>query len=97
MDFIAIAETLEAQAASLRREHARQAAAELPQLPLGDEWHDHDGSDAPVATYGKHVDVVYREGQRPGDTAPASVLSWTHDGGPHDIVEWRLSAEQSAE
>lgn len=89
MDYIAMAETLEAQAASLRREHARLAAAELPQLPLGDGWRAHPGGDheQPPETYGKNVDV---KDERTIWTGPAAAVGWTMP------CEWRLSAEQPA-
>lgn len=62
------------------------------------EWHDWNGGAVPPEAYGKNVDVVYREGIRPGDTAPAAVLDWRHNGGdPTDIVEWRISADQPVE
>lgn len=84
-----MAETLEAQAASLRREQARQAAAELPQLPLGDDgWHDHAGDgEQPTGTYGKFVDI--EAGDHGVDwTGPANVVNWQAP------CRWRLSAEQ---
>jgi hypothetical protein len=96
-DLLAIAETLEAQAASLRREAARIAAAGQAELELEPqaEWRDHDGSEQPTGTYGKNVDVALRDGEE--WTGPANVCAWQHDPEHPEngqIARWRLSAEQ---
>lgn len=101
MDFIAMAETLEAQAASLRR-HAAELAAEGQgalelETPTAGEWKPWEGGDQPPETYGKIVDVELRDGET--ISGPASALVWPVDENQNgrDIVKWRISAEQPAE
>lgn len=101
MDFIAMAETLEAQAASLRRHAAElategQGALELDTPPHAfQSW---TGGEQPEETFHKYVDVLTRGGRVMNGYA-ADVLVWRHhtraaDSG-EDIVQWRLSADQS--
>ena len=97
MDYIAMAETLEAQAASLRREAARIAQADQAELPLNDAWHDHDGSEQPNGTYGKYVDIKLRDGEE--WTGPANVVHWVRDNEHPEnghVAAWRLATEQPA-
>lgn len=94
-DLIAIAETLEAQAAALRREAARLAAvdqAELALEPAEGCWAAWEGGEQPAATYGKVVDYQERNGTQ--HTGPAAALLWGHDGDGGDIVAFRISAAQ---
>lgn len=88
-DLIAIAETLEAQAAALRREAARLAQAgqaELALEPAGDgAWIDWPGGEQPTDTYGKNVDV---QDEHDIWTGPASLVSW------HLRLSYRISADQ---
>jgi hypothetical protein len=105
MDFIAMAETLEAQAASLRR-HAAELAAEGQgalelEAPVVGEWRDWEGGEQPPESFGKVVDVQLRDGYEM--RGPASALEWLPGAGPsktavrRDIIAWRISAEQPDE
>jgi hypothetical protein len=105
MDFIAMAETLEVQAASLRR-HAAELAAEGQgalelEAPVAGEWRDWEGGEQPPESFGKVVDVQLRDGYEM--RGPASALEWLpgagrlENGGTRDIVKWRISAEQPDE
>jgi hypothetical protein len=96
MDFIAMAETLEAQAAALRRYASRDTeTAPLPLEPQEAEWVEWTGGDQPADTYGKWVDYHLREGVE--GTGPSGALTWDHQDAASDIVAYRLSAEQPAE
>lgn len=99
MDFIAMAETLEAQASALRREAARIAAvgqAELELAPAEPEWIVWEGGEQPPETYGKTVDYKLRnDGETIGYPAAAINWSWDDSGpDPFDIVAYRISADQ---
>jgi hypothetical protein len=109
MDFIAIAETLEAQAASLRR-HAAELAAEGQgalelDVPAAGGWHEWEGGDTPPAeAMGRNVDVQLRDGDVISGPAAALTWGWEHNAAAHpenegrrDIVEYRISAEQPDE
>ena len=78
-DLIAIAETLEAQAAALRREAARQASAGQAELALEPDapWIDWPGGDEPPVPAGTRVDIRY--------VVPVD---------PTEITAYRVSAEQ---
>lgn len=91
-----MAETLEAQAASLRRFAATAANEGQGTLPLdtNDGWHDHDGAEQPTATHGRNVLLRFRNACE--DVAPADVMDWSHSDSCHDIVAWRLADEQPA-
>lgn len=102
MDYIAMAETLETQAASLRREAARIAQADQAELPLEGEWRDWNGDDGPPAeTAGTVVDVQLRDNDT--ITGPANALTWSwefnaqahpENAGGRDIMRYRIAAEQ---
>lgn len=93
MDFIAMAETLEAQAALLRQYAATQVSAD-------DVWFDWAGGDEPPENArGKVVEIAMRAGI--STEGPAESYGWAH---PHmdyttkplagDIVRYRIAAEQ---
>jgi len=98
MDFIAMAEVLEAQAASLRRHAASIANEGQASLPLAEpeagwvrEWNE-EGQ--PVATYGKLVEVELRGGARREGPAAAFVWEWADEANdPSDIVAYRVVAD----
>lgn len=99
-DLIAIAETLEAQAAALRREAARQASAGQAELALEPDapWIDWPGGDEPPVPAGTRVDIRYRSGTVELGR-PADVFNWQHGGDvvpvdPTEITAYRVSAEQ---
>lgn len=97
MDYIAMAETLEAQAASLRREAARvasegQTELELAAAPVWMEW---SGGEAPPDAAGKFVDVRTRD-EDEFFNMPSAVVTWRHHNDPSDVVQWCLSVEQPA-
>src|SRR5690349_17013312 len=96
VDYLAMAEILETQAASLRREHERLTASGQQSLELdapGDtEWHEWDGGEQPPETYGRNVDVKLRDGYEM--SGPAGAITWEHhdakEGGARDVTLWRL-------
>lgn len=98
MDFIAVAETLEAQAAALRR-HAAALANEgqaTLELEPTDEWIEGwAGGEQPPETYGKNVDLRFRSGYLEVGV-PAHAWQWGHVNKDtnSDIVAYRISAEQ---
>lgn len=91
-----MAETLEAQAASLRREAARLERAGEPELPLADDgWRDWAGGDEPPAdAVGKVVDVQLRTGSI--SHGPSIAWNWNGHNDSDDIVRYRIAAEQPA-
>lgn len=102
MDFIAIAETLEAQAAALRRHAATLANEGQAALPLAEPqehpWNDWMGGDGPPAeARGKYVDIVFGSGWTETGV-PADVYNWSHvdadDIHFHEIKRYRIAAEQ---
>lgn len=101
MDFIAMAEVLEAQAASLRRHAATIANEGQASLPLHDAepaWIDWVGGDEPPVPTGTLVDIRFRD-LPPELGRPADVYVWSHedlDDGS-EIVAYRVSAVQPGE
>ena len=83
---IQLAEALEAAAAKLREIAARDT-------PADDGWREWSGGEQPEETYGKVVDIRFRNGSwEPG--VPAAIWTWGHSGQSRDIVRYRISAEQ---
>lgn len=100
LDFIAMAETLEAQAASLRRaaaQLAQEGQAELElEVPGEPEWHKWEGGDGPPAdATGRNVHVRTVGGEE--FHGPADAWVWSAGLGESQIAEWRLSADQPAD
>jgi hypothetical protein len=104
-DLLAIAETLEAQAAALRREHARQAQEGQGALALEplNEWREWKGGDTPPPeAVGKNVVLWRRREPVAGAGAmwgPADAFRWNWDTDEPegDIMAWRLADEQPAD
>ncbi len=94
MDFLAMADVLEAQAASLRRHAAAIANEGQASLRLGDEapWIDWAGGDEPPVPGATLVEISTRQGV---SILPANAVNWAHNGGNfYDVLAYRLAAVQ---
>lgn len=97
MDFLAMAQVLEAQAHALRR-HAAAQPEPPPAAPEPNPWNDWLGGDAPPReARGKHVDIVFGNGCEER-SVPADAYDWSHvdpdDIHFHEIKRYRIADEQ---
>lgn len=87
-----MAESLETQAASLRRHAATLANEGQGALELEPQWLDWAGGDEPPVPGATIVEWEARDGERA--LAPANALSWAHHDHRLDIVKYRVVESQ---